>query len=617
MAPCASVDMGSACVRQPDGRWTTVTIDGELAERGAGPLADGRLAFLRGLTDGDDGPPASPVSNGGLTPAKPPAAPADGADPEPRVRGLHVAIAGADGKERALGPIAFTPSRGYVRVQSPIEEDLDHTLRFVVEDGDGPFAVVVSPGKDGAQARRIPDAVAARLRGGRGIAVGEGRVLASLDGGATWSPVPAPPAALEAATIAAASYDEPGQLEVSEVGAKVGPALRLGWAPPDPAETPEPPRDTAAPATLLVNAPATLPEAQLTCSTLSTAPAPGVGPLSDSKDVRTLLAGKPSPSPSVRHETGVWWSSRSGMLDPIALLDEEGPSSPGATPAKWTFRWHDPQEIGGRVRSVTIPAPAGATWGPSLRFAAASGARAMFVVRSGGKLRFVRVRSTGAAEVVEAPSDLLPTEVSFGEGRSEAIAWARETAVVAWLPGERPRAVARLSAHAVRTLGAPGAAGIPILLGGASFGLVRTLPIPVEGAPVPSIDGWTRLPPLPRPSSLPACAPGAPGMRFSRTGSALHAEIDGVRETSGQAVYDLRVDGTAVCVAGLSATLAPDRGAARPAPAAKGTKPAGEPPAFVRVDLVGKRAEGGQRGLPPAPIARLHCVLGGPAAGAR
>jgi hypothetical protein len=106
-------------------------------------------------------------------------------------------------------------------------------------------------------------------------------------------------------------------------------------------------------------------------------------------------------------------------------------------------------------------------------------------------------------------------------------------------------------------------------------------------------------------------------MRFSRTGSALHAEIDGVRETSGQAVYDLRVDGTAVCVAGLSATLAPDRGAARPAPAAKGTKPAGEPPAFVRVDLVGKRAEGGQRGLPPAPIARLRCVLGGPAAGAR
>ena len=62
-------------MRQPDGRWTTISIDGELAERGAGPLADGRLAFLRGLTDGDDGPPSSH------------AAPADGADPEPRVPG--------------------------------------------------------------------------------------------------------------------------------------------------------------------------------------------------------------------------------------------------------------------------------------------------------------------------------------------------------------------------------------------------------------------------------------------------------------------------------------------------------------------------------------------------
>jgi hypothetical protein len=216
--------------------------------------------------------------------------------------------------------------------------------------------------------------------------------------------------------------------------------------------------------------------------------------------------------------------------------------------------------------------------------------------------------------MVEGPSELLPTEVSFGEGRSDVIAWARETSIVAWIPGERPRTVARLGTHAVRSVGAPTAAGVPLLLGAADWALLRTLPILAESAPAaaPSLDGWTRIPPLPRhPEALPTCTGKAPGAHFARASLSLHAEIDGVAESAGQAIYDVRVDGTTACVAGVTAALSPDARAAKAqAPAARGPKPAGEPAGFVRVDLAGKRAEGGERGLPPAAIKRMRCGLG-------
>src|SRR5262249_39744598 len=162
---------------------------------------------LRGIFDNDESP----------EPQGAPASDEEGA----RSKRLHVAIVGPDGKEHHLAPISFTPSRGYARAQSPIEEDSDRTLRFVVEDGEGPYAIAVAPARAGGPARRIPDAIAARLHAGRGIAVGDGHVLASLDGGATWSEVPATAAVLEAASIASGAYEDPGQLAVSELGAKI------------------------------------------------------------------------------------------------------------------------------------------------------------------------------------------------------------------------------------------------------------------------------------------------------------------------------------------------------------------------------------------------------------
>ena len=252
--------------------------------------------------------------------------------------------------------------------------------------------------------------------------------------------------------------------------------------------------------------------------------------------------------------------------------------------------------------AFSIPVPEGATFGTSLRFAAASGGRALFALGSGGKVRLVRVAPSGAVDAAEVASELVPAgEVAFAEGRGDALAWIREALLIVWLPGERPRAVARLALHGARTAGAPTPAGVPLLLGGADWSLTRTVPIPPTGAPVPTLplDGWTRLPSIAhRLDTLPACAPRASGARFVVARPSLRARIDGVDEIAAEALYDVRLEGADACTAGVTAALVPDGRSAPPSGAG-----------FVRADLVGKRAEGGERGLPPASMRRMACVL--------
>src|SRR5262249_58287729 len=129
--------------------------------------------------------------------------------------------------------------------------------------------------------------------------------------------------------------------------------------------------------------------------------------------------------------------SRAGMLDTVAMLDEEGPDARVSAPARWTLHWHDPQEIGGKPRSTSLPAPKGASWGTNLRFAAASGGRAIFAVRTGGKVRLVRLKPVGGAEIADVAPDLVPAgEAGFGERRSQASARAPDSTVLGRLPGE-------------------------------------------------------------------------------------------------------------------------------------------------------------------------------------
>ena len=162
--------------------------------------------------------------------------------------------------------------------------------------------------------------------------------------------------------------------------------------------------------------------------------------------------------------------------------------------------------------------------------------------------------------------------------------------------------------------------------------MTRTLPIPPfdkksgqrppPPAP-PSLDGWARIPTLARDTfTLPACTARSKAPRFSVQRGALSAQIDGIDESATLSLIDLRLSSNEACIAGLTALLSPDRrqrsASSAPAvpakPTPKGAKPAPAPAstgpvAFLRADLAGKRAEGGDRGVPPAAIRKLGCAL--------
>src|SRR4051812_28124271 len=114
VGPCSSDDQGEACVRQPDGRWATIHGDVDVSERGAGPLADGRMVFLRGIYEGDE-------PHGDDT----------GPEAKPGARKPYVAVVDPSGKESIFAPPGFgSELRGDLRLAGHLEEETDHTVRF-------------------------------------------------------------------------------------------------------------------------------------------------------------------------------------------------------------------------------------------------------------------------------------------------------------------------------------------------------------------------------------------------------------------------------------------------------------------------------------------------------
>lgn len=604
LGSCAPGSDGEVCVRQSDGKWLSRSPEVELANRGVGALADGRIAFLRGLTDADVAPDAEPDPR------------AHHDDDEAPLRRLHLATLDAAGRERAYGSITLPEGRELTRVESPIEEGDDHTLHLVIEAGDELFAVSQPPGKEAASVQLLARVSAARLHAGRGIAVGEGRVLASPDGGATWSEVPLSERAR--AALRDGPPAEPSEIAVSAVGARIGAALRLGWGPAE-AAPPEPPALPEAPLLDEPSAPAASAARPLSCATAGAAT--GTAPLLGATQIKALFGSKP-PRAGARREVSAWSSGRAAMLDTTALLEEDGDAARGSAPKSWTLRWFDPTEIGGKARSLTrsgaaLGEGANATpWGASLRFAAASGARALFALHVGGRYVLVRAKPGGGSETAVVTPDLIPLgEAVFSADKGDTIAWMHESDLIVWVAGEAPRSIAQVAAHAGRWLGKPTRDGVPILLGGADWAITRALPIPPldklrapRPAP-PTLDGWSRAANLRGDlGALPACGSTAPGASYRVQRSLVAVRVDGVDHRSSTSLYDVRVAGPSACVAGLSALLTPTRGAT----ATRAAKPAAKgegPVAFVRVDLAGKRAEGGDRGAPPTKIRRLACAL--------
>ena len=610
LGSCSPESDGEVCVRQSDGKWLPFRPEIEINDRGVGALADGRIAFLRGLNDADTSAEAEPDPHA-------PQGSVDGAGP----RRLHVSTLDLAGHERPSPAIPLPDGHDLNRVESPIEEDYAHVLHLVIEAGDTLLTVSQPPGREVATVQPLPGMIAARIHAGRGIAVGESRVLASSDSGTTWTEVPVAPRVLT--DFREVSTSDPSVVAVSAVGARIGTDLRLGWGPPSPA-TPQQATTstTSTPGAPPLAEPTESPrpaERKLACT--SSGAATGSGPILGSMQIKALLGSKPVRK-GTRRETSAWASGRAGMLDTIALLEEEGSDVRGAVPASWNFRWFDPTEIGAKPHTLTRPS-AGADassppWGASLRFAAASGPRALFALHAGGRYFLVRTKPGGGTETAPIESDLLPSnEVVFGTEKGEAIAWMHDSDLVVWLSGEAPRSVAQVAAHAGRWLGQPTRDAVPMLLGGPDWAISRALPIPPLGAAKPTkatLDGWTRAPNLRRDvGSLPACSAKPAGARFIVPRSFISARIDGVDHGGVTSLSDVRVVGESACIAGMSALLSPSRvapSAKAATPAKKGAKPAaGGPVAFIRVDLAGKRAEGGERGTAPAKIHGLSCTL--------
>lgn len=634
-APCSPDDEGDVCVRQPDGTWHTLSVKADVWRSGAGPLADGRVAFVRGLEEGDEG-----SSDGdGAFAAR---AEGEGAGDEGRTAGRPSIVAiDKSGKERRVATLNMDRGERELRVMSPIEEDADHTLRFVLADEEGVFAVAQHPDHEGASPQRISQATHARLHAGRGIAIGEGRVLSSADGGSTWIEAPTPARVREAlADVTGSIIDEPGAFVVSEIGAKLDTQLRIGFGQADALSEARP---AEAKVTLGERQERdTSPEKERLLSCKSAGAATSIAPLAAASELTAFFTkGKPpqKPQKGKNVRTSQALTGRAGMIDTLAVLEEQSTDKLGDPPKSWSIRWVDSSEIGAKVRTWSGAPPKGAAWGTTLRTAYAWGGRALFSLRSGKQQYLIRVKSSGASDVVAVDSALIPTaEVEFGAEKSDVIAWVHDTSIVVWLPGEAPRTIATIGGRSTRALGQPTKDGVPVLLSFNDVALMSTLPIPptakaAAGSKEPSppappppvaitLDGWTPVVNLVRKdvTRLAPCAAKPKGARFVFTARSLNVKVDGVDHAVQDAVYDAAVAPGEACVAQVAALVGTSRravqqstsGAVRgkPAkPAAPAPTPASSGPvAWLRADMIGKRAEGGDRGV-QGSARKLTCSL--------
>jgi hypothetical protein len=562
LGPCNAGEAGEACARQPDGKWRTIDVatEGDLAELGAGALADGRLVVLRGL---------------------------DGGAAKPRL--VTVSL---DGSERDLAAIDWPSPAGALRVESAIEEDEDGTLRFALTDGEAVGTFAASPRADVATPERVPGATRVRLHAGLGVAVGDGRVLASTDGGATFVEIDAPTAAREAATRVARAEGDAGALAVGEAGIWIDGFVRVGWGAPVAAEPPgRPPSAVLAPRARA----ATGPRQVLGCRPDGDAPRGGLV-FSTAAEARALVEPKGDPPRGSRREVAVLSGPRLGPTDAAVSLTQTGPAD--GRPERWTLRFLDPLEPFGKVRSWSGPAPAGAAWGTSLRGATAAAGQVLATVRTPSATLVVRASERGM-EATTVPFDLVPTgDPAIGADERAPAAWLHEDALVAWPRGASARVVARVGGRTQRAVGAPRADGVTLLVGDDDATFARALPIADAAPPSLPLDGWARLPPLRAAlDTLPACSGRDPaGARVLVPRARLPVVLEGTDAEPEGAVADVRVGPSGACLAGAAIAMRAARAA--------------EWPLLVRVDLAARRGEALTGGAPDTRRAtRLACTL--------
>lgn len=617
LGQCTGDGEGEVCARQPDGRWINLAAEVELSSRAAGPLGDGRVAFLRNMWDGDK-PETHVAGDEPEEDSRVDESEESIEDREDRVvpegKRLYIAAVGEGRKEDRIATISWRP-RGDLRVHSAIQEDGDHNLHLIIGDDEGVYAVVQPIDKEARTPQRLEGVVEARLRGSRGVALGPDGARASTDGGRTWVGVPLPTAARDTLTQIDSIASDPSMFGVSEVGMLLDKSVRIGWGSTDTIDDPiEPVFDSILPSVSRISAP----EKLLTCSV--EASIQGTPPLTSSGLIPAALAKKTPAPKGTRRSTSTGASSRDGVMGTMVHFDEEGSDKPGVLPSKWTFTWIDPTEVGGKSRTWTGAPPKDTPWGGQVRNVVGSGARALFTIRVGVKNVLVRTKASGGVEMVDVPSDLLPSnDVVFGTEKGEPIAWTRDNSLVVWISGEAPRVIGQLSYRSARLLGEPTKDGVPVLLNGQDWSALRVFPIPPLGkkdAPVPAalaptLDGWAAAPNLPNHIGRFGVCTAKPkvGQHFVFTRAYARATVDGGTGSLGYTRYGVYVNGADVCVDRVAATFNADR-SSRPTTPTPANAPKKAVMTFVRADFLAKRAEGGTRGLPAKDVMnKLTCTL--------
>ncbi|XXY53069.1 hypothetical protein WME91_18240 [Sorangium sp. So ce269] len=643
---------GIACLRQPSGAWITVPSRTDLGARnasplggqGAGPLADGTIAIARGLWDGD----------------VPPDDADDAADAgSPALRGPHLAVIDAAGKERPLAALGWTsaPADG-LAVVSPIEEGADHALSVILAERGGDLTAVVVP-PDGVLVRqRLEGVTHAQINDGHGVAVRGDQVFVSTDAGRSWPRLPVP--AEVARALQQLDPRGPDFVAVNAVGLKIGTLLRTGWASAGAAPSAWAPSVDAATLLLRRAPPRPGPEHALVCAAQG-APAPSAArppqprspgdaaPFLSAEDIASLLAGgsKALPPGSDRRRVASTLN-RSWVLHVMGLFEEVGGAGAGGKPggrgSTWTLRWLDPAELHGKIRSWTGPAPKGATLSATMRSVAVSGDRALFALTAAYGALLVLARPD-RIETARVPFELVPgSDVVFSEehgGRGGVIAWMHDSTLVAWVSGEPPRPLASVQTDAARALSTPTRDGVPLILGAedraSDWALARVVPLgrrsgaavqvapaaataagaTSAGTPAPPLplDGWAPARDVHRdPSRLPACtldsaAVVSKGARFLVHRSTLDVIVDDRRALAHDALYDVRVSGGDACVASVAAALGSEWSTPGVRATAFGVHP-GRAIRFVRADFLARGAEEGALGpdVEGSPR-RLTCAL--------
>ncbi len=464
--------------------------------------------------------------------------------------------------------IFFAKGHGKLSLLSPIEEDKDHALHFVLGDENGAYVVIQRSAAVPAAAIPIPGARYALLHGAHGIAVGPGHVLVSSDGGATWADVP-PPRGLDQ-EVAALGKSAGADIVVSPYGARVGNLVRVGWGPAEPSPPEGPPESVVA-------VPDDGPEPAaptLVCTTPGHSP--GAPPGAQSIDALLKAAvGAALKASGASADVLVTAGPAGSFVTSIAFAHDDAAHV-------WAAGWLDKFDIGAVPRTWSAPAPPWASENASLTTLAYKGGKALLSIASSDRTMLVRVEPDGAYETAEVPSALsIQNQIGVAAARRGPLAWIEGSDLMLWQWGEDPRSVLTF-AGAAANLSAedPVPRGLVIRELDPGFGVYRILPYPAPGerlAPL-GLEGWTRFDAASEhPDRFPVCGKKPFDTAVNVAGRPLVARIDGnERRTDDQGVYRLRMTGGEACVAAVWARFGDGVGSFA-----------------LRVDLVEGRAEGG------------------------